>query len=205
MHVVPYGESALLLELPDLLSVHATYRTLRADAPAGVVDLVPGARTLLVVVDPDVGDPAQVAARLRVLDPAPAEDAAGGGLLEIPVVYDGEDLHEVAELAGLPVTEVVSRHSEPEYVVGFCGFAPGFAYLLGLDPRLRVPRRDSPRTRVPAGAVAVAGEYSAVYPRPSPGGWRLLGHTDVELFDVSRTPPALLVPMTRVRFRPVPP
>ncbi len=98
--------------------------------------------------------------------------------------------------------ELVARHSEPRYVVAFCGFAPGFAYLSGLDERLHVARRAEPRTRVPAGSVGIAGEFTGVYPRASPGGWRLLGRTDADLWNLARTPPALLVPGTRVRFRP---
>jgi KipI family sensor histidine kinase inhibitor len=95
---------------------------------------------------------------------------------------------------------VAEAHAGAEYVVGFIGFAPGFAYLTGLDERLHVPRRESPRTKVPAGAVAIADRFTAVYPRPSPGGWQLIGHTDVELWDVERDPPARLTPGTRVRF-----
>jgi KipI family sensor histidine kinase inhibitor len=116
------------------------------------------------------------------------------------VVYGGEDLDDVAELAGLSREEVVAAHAGGDYVVAFCGFAPGFGYLTGLDERLHVPRRDSPRKRVPAGAVAVADTFTAVYPRPSPGGWQLIGHTGETLWDTDRDPPALLVPGTRVRF-----
>jgi KipI family sensor histidine kinase inhibitor len=120
--------------------------------------------------------------------------------VEIPVTYDGPDLAEVARLTGLPADEVVRRHAAAEYVVAFSGFAPGFGYLTGLPAELRVPRRDSPRTAVPAGSVAVAGEFTGVYPRRSPGGWQLLGRTDAVLWDPERDPPALLVPGTRVRF-----
>lgn len=122
------------------------------------------------------------------------------GVVEIPVRYDGADLAEVARLVGLTPAEVVERHVRGEHRVAFCGFVPGFAYIAGLDPALRVRRRDSPRTRVPAGAVAIADEFSGVYPRESPGGWRLIGHTDLRVFDLDRNPPAALPPGARVRF-----
>ncbi|MCL2465368.1 MAG: urea amidolyase family protein, partial [Micrococcales bacterium] len=125
--------------------------------------------------------------------------------VEIPVVYDGEDLAEVAALTGLAPDEVAARHAAGRYRVAFGGFMPGFAYLTGLDPVLVVPRRATPRTRVPAGAVAVAGQYAAVYPRATPGGWRLLGRTETVMFDLARDEhPALLMPGDEVRFVPVP-
>jgi KipI family sensor histidine kinase inhibitor len=123
-----------------------------------------------------------------------------GPVVTIPVVYDGADLDSVAELAGISVAEVIDRHAGPEFVVGWMGFAPGFAYLTGLDPVLHVPRLDTPRTSVPVGSVAVAGPYSAVYPTASPGGWRLLGRTSVRVWDVAGDPPSLFRPGTRVRF-----
>jgi KipI family sensor histidine kinase inhibitor len=116
------------------------------------------------------------------------------------VRYDGPDLAAVAERAGRPEAEVIARHTAGDYRVAFCGFAPGFAYLTGLDPSLHVPRLARPRTRVPAGSVGIAGEYTAAYPRPSPGGWHLLGRTDADLWDLARAEPALLTPGTRVRF-----
>ncbi len=198
-----YGESALLVELDDLESVHRAYATLRQARIPGVVDLVPAARSVLVLFEEGEVDPAQLR---RVLDDSAGQGwtADAGPHVSIPVVYDGEDLQEVAALTGLTVKEVVSRHSGPEYVAAFAGFVPGFSYLTGLDPRLRLPRLPSPRVRVPPGSVAIADEFTAVYPRQSPGGWWLLGHTDAELFDVRLDPPALLAPTTRVRFRPVP-
>ena len=132
----------------------------------------------------------------------PAGDLAppGGRAVELPVVYDGEDLPEVAARTGLDVAEVVARHTAPEYTVACLGFTAGFAYLEGLDPALHLPRRDSPRARVPAGAVAVAGDQAGVYPRPAPGGWHLLGRTAASVFDEAADPPALLAPGDRVRF-----
>ena len=118
----------------------------------------------------------------------------------IPVVYDGDDLDEVAAAADMSVDEVVAAHVGATYEVAFCGFAPGFGYLIGLPAQLHLPRRVTPRTRVPAGSIAIAAEYSAVYPRESPGGWHLLGSTPQSLFDVDRDPPSLLQPGTIVRF-----
>ena len=119
----------------------------------------------------------------------------------IDVVYDGADLTEVAGLTGMAAGEVIAAHTGTPWRVGFGGFAPGFAYLVGGDPRLHVPRRAEPRTRVPAGSVALAGEFSGVYPRESPGGWQLIGRTDAVLWDVERPQPALLTPGMWVRFR----
>ena len=123
-----------------------------------------------------------------------------GRLVEIPTVYDGPDLAEVADRIGCSIAELVQMHSEREYLAAFAGFAPGFMYCTGLDERLRVPRRDTPRTSVPKGSVAIADVYTAVYPVASPGGWNLLGHTDVELFDPGAAEPAFIRPGDRVRF-----
>ena len=167
-------------------------------APVGLVDVVPAARTVLVTV----ADRRElVAARewLERLTPMTVTSSMGHRV-EIPMRYDGDDLTDVATATGLSVDEVVACHGAAEYVSAFCGFAPGFAYLTGLDPRLVLPRRSTPRTRVPAGAVAIAAEYAAVYPSVSPGGWHVLGHTDMTLWDLDRDPPALLSPGTRVRF-----
>jgi KipI family sensor histidine kinase inhibitor len=199
MRVLPCGERAVLVELDDLDGVLGLHAALREDAPAGVTELVPAAQTLLVAFDPRATDAERLGAALREVDFSPGLHAEGE-LVEIAVVYDGEDLDEVADHAGITRREVVAAHTGGEYVVAFCGFAPGFGYLTGLDERLHVPRRDSPRKRVPAGAVAIADRFSAVYPRPSPGGWQLIGRTDADLWDVGRDPPAVLVPGTRVRF-----
>ncbi len=197
MRLLPYGDRAVLVELPGSDAVRALHAAARA--LPGVEELVPAERTLLVVAAP--ADLAAVTAALRALRPAPVP-AGAGPLVELPVVYDGEDLADVAARTGLAPGEVVARHSGATYAVASTGFAPGFAYLSGLDPLLHLPRRDTPRVRVPAGSVAVAAGWSAVYPRASPGGWHMLGRTDAVLFDVDRDPPALLVPGTRVRFVP---
>ncbi|MGH8970633.1 MAG: 5-oxoprolinase subunit B family protein, partial [Actinomycetes bacterium] len=130
----------------------------------------------------------------------PPRPAADGGLVELPVRYQGPDLHEVARRWGMSPAEVVVRHTSTAFTVAFCGFSPGFAYLSGLPPRLEVPRRATPRVEVAAGSVGLAGPWCAVYPSASPGGWQIIGRTAVPLFHVDRDPPALLVPGTRVRF-----
>lgn len=197
------GDSALLIELPDSAAAQHLRRLLLAEHIAGVRELVPGYDTLLTEFDPLVLDADKLAGRLSKLMERPPR-ASQGREHEIEVRYDGVDLEEVARLAGLETMEVIRRHSAPSYSVAFLGFAPGFPYLVGLDPALRVPRLKSPRTRVPAGSVAVAGEFAGIYPQTTPGGWRVLGHTDAALFDASRAEPALLLPGDKVRFRPLP-
>lgn len=188
------GEDAVLLDLPDLAAAHRVWAALRRAALPGVLDLVVGARTVLIIGAPG-------ADLERVQEVASGADSApdvASRTVDIPVEYDGADLADVAARVGLSTVDVVRMHSESEYVVAFLGFAPGFPYMTGLDAALHLPRRDIPRTRVPAGSVAIAGEYTAVYPGPSPGGWHLLGHTDIRLFDNG----ALLGPGDRVRFVP---
>jgi KipI family sensor histidine kinase inhibitor len=172
-----------------------------------VQQVVPAAETVLVRHDgrADI-DVALVAAIAAFAERSPTVHDGGGAVVEIAVRYDGDDLAEVADTCGLSVAEVVSLHTGCELVSAFCGFAPGFAYLAGLpEPLASVTRRSTPRTRVPAGAVAVAGGYSAVYPSASPGGWHLIGHTDAVLWDPSSAAPALLPPGTVVRFTQVRP
>jgi KipI family sensor histidine kinase inhibitor len=201
VRVLRYGREAVLVELADLGEVMGLHRAVCDAPPPGLRELVPAARTLLVSYDPAATTHDAVVAALRRTD-ATTATAGAGPLVELATVYDGPDLDEVAELTGLSRDEVVRRHAGAEYVVAFCGFSPGFAYLTGGDPALRVPRRSTPRTTVPAGAVGLADEFTGVYPRPSPGGWQLIGNTGAPLWDTSRNPPALLAPGTRVRFVP---
>jgi KipI family sensor histidine kinase inhibitor len=195
MRILPSGDHALLVELDDLDQVLGYYAALSADPPADVVDIVPAARTVMVSTSGDLG---ALSRALRAVEPQVGRRATGD-LLEIPVVYDGEDLQDVADVLGCGVAEVVERHTRDEWTVAFCGFAPGFGYLTS-DGAWDIPRRKSPRTKVPAGAVALAGEFSGVYPRESPGGWQLIGRTDVQIFDQEREPAALFHPGRRVRF-----
>jgi KipI family sensor histidine kinase inhibitor len=199
--VLPCGDRALLVEVADLAAVAAVHATLRNVPLPGQVELVPAARTVLVVLDrpPSETD----VARLRGLSVGDAPPAGNAHAVELPVVFDGPDLADVAALTGRPVAELIKTLTGTDFTVAFGGFAPGFGYLAGLPADFSVPRRDTPRTRVPAGAVGLAGPFAGVYPQASPGGWQLVGRTDAVLFDVDRDPPALLVPGTRVRFREV--
>ena len=200
MRLRPAGERGLLVEVEELETVHRLHAALRQLDPPGGVELVPGYRTVLIVADPQrAGVLDELAAGLPGLELPPA-GAVAGETVEIPVSYDGEDLPEVASLTGLEPEEVVRRHTAPEYTVAFLGFSPGFPYLVGLDPALEVPRRDTPRTSIPAGSVGLAGNQTGIYPTASPGGWQLIGRTEVTLFDPARDPPALLAPGTRLRF-----
>ena len=200
MKVRVAGERGLLVEVEDLEMVHRLHAALRELDPPGMVELVPAYRTVLIVADPGQAEALdELADRLPGLELPPAE-AVAGETVEIPVRYDGEDLPEVAGLTGLAPDEVVRRHTAPEYTVAFLGFSPGFPYLVGLDPALEVPRRDTPRTSIPAGSVGLAGNQTGIYPTATPGGWQLIGRTQVTLFDPARDPPALLAPGTRLRF-----
>ncbi|HWL44159.1 MAG TPA: allophanate hydrolase subunit 1 [Ilumatobacter sp.] len=166
----------------------------------GVVDVVPAAETVLVTCT-DATALAALHPNLDAVVPV-AVDGSERPVVTIPVRYDGADLDDVAAVAGISVDDVVASHVGVEYVAAFCGFSPGFAYLAGLPSALHLPRRASPRARVPAGSVAIANGYSAVYPRASPGGWHLLGSTDAVLFDARAERPALVQPGDRVRFEP---
>ncbi|APH01388.1 allophanate hydrolase [Janibacter indicus] len=199
MRLMPAGDTALLVELADLDEVLSLYARLDEDLPDGVVDLVPAATTLLLTIDPRVTDVEGLARRVSGITVGSHERATTGEV-EIPVVYDGADLAEVGRITGLGERGVIEAHTGSPWTVAFCGFAPGFGYMVGGDERLRVPRRDNPRTRVPAGSVAIAGEFASVYPRESPGGWQLIGRTALEVWDIGREPPALLVPGTTVRY-----
>lgn len=199
MKVLPAGDRALLVEVADLETAHRLHATVRAAELDGLVDAVPGARTVLLVIDPGRLDPQRLAADLpgwRLTEHA----GTAAATLDVPVVYDGEDLPEVARLTGLPVSEVIERHTRANHVVAFLGFTPGFGYISGSDPTIHVSRIESPRTAVPPGAVALAGPYSGIYPRSTPGGWRLIGRTDLATWDPEREQPALLQPGRRVRF-----
>lgn len=199
MRFLPCGDSGLLVELRDLDEMLALYTALDAARPPGVIELVPAARTLLLRLDPVSAVPAEVERAVRATTPV-AEQRVDRDCLTVPVVYDGEDLAEVAQLTGLSEREVVDAHTSSEWRVAFSGFAPGFGYLTGGDARLVVPRRSEPRTKVPPGSVALAGEFSGIYPRQSPGGWQLIGRTDLEFWFPDHDPPTFLRPGARIRF-----
>ncbi|MFE0042116.1 5-oxoprolinase subunit B family protein [Streptomyces albireticuli] len=198
--VLPVGRHALLVEVDTAERAQALHAELLRRRAAGelppVREIVPAARTVLL---DGLDDPGALAADLAGR-PVPPLATADGEPVVLPVRYDGPDLAEVAALWGVGGDEVARIHSGLEFRVAFCGFAPGFGYLTGLPERLRVPRRATPRTAVPAGSVGLAGPYTGVYPRSSPGGWQLIGRTDAVLWDTGREPAALLAPGTRVRF-----
>lgn len=197
--VLTASDSALLLEVADNLEAQLLHAALLTAAIPGVTQLIPAMRTVLVAFDPAVVSAKDLTRRLHAVTPA-AELPEPAESIEIPVQYDGEDIDEVADLLGVSVDAVIARHQSAKWRVSFMGFAPGFGYLTGDDPIFDVPRRSSPRTRIPAGAVAVAGRFSGVYPRESPGGWQLIGRSDARLWDLDRDPPALLSPGATVRF-----
>ncbi|MEJ8668496.1 MULTISPECIES: allophanate hydrolase subunit 1 [unclassified Streptomyces] len=202
MRALPVGDDALLVEVAsgeEARALHAELLRRRAQGSLSVREIVPAARTVLL---DGLADPARLASELTTSE-VPHAPPRAGEVVELPVRYDGPDLADVAAHWGVSPPEVARIHADTEFSVAFCGFAPGFGYLTGLPPRYDVPRRATPRTAVPAGAVALAGPYTGVYPRSSPGGWQLIGTADAVLWDHTRVPAALLSPGTRVRFVPV--
>ncbi|MFR0353948.1 5-oxoprolinase subunit PxpB [Streptomyces sediminimaris] len=202
MRALPVGDRALLVELScgdEARALHAELLRRRAEGLLTVREIVPAARTVLL---DGLDDPARLASELTSWQPPPAPPRARE-VIDIPVHYDGPDLAAVAAHWGVTAHEARRIHADTEFTVAFCGFAPGFGYLTGLPRRYDVPRRATPRTAVPAGSVALAGPYTGVYPRSSPGGWQLIGRTEAVLWDHARVPAALLSPGTRVRFVPV--
>ncbi|MFF9037298.1 allophanate hydrolase subunit 1 [Streptomyces sp. NPDC014892] len=200
MRALPVGDRALLIEVgtgEEAEALHAELLRRRATGDLSATEIVPAARTVLL---DGLDAPSRLAERLVSWDIPPVPPRAEH-VVEIPVRYDGPDLPDVAAHWGVDEADVVRVHAGAQYRVAFCGFAPGFGYLTGL-PR-EVPRRATPRTSVPAGSVALAGPYTGVYPRASPGGWQLIGTTDAVLWDPARVPAALLAPGTRVRFTPL--
>ncbi len=200
MNIRPMGDTALLVETRDSVEAQKLRLALAAESIPGLRQLVPGFDSLLIAVDPLLTDLDVLAQRLPELLHTP-QAVPAPRTHEIPVSYGGEALAAVAAELSMSAEEVVRRHSMVSYTVAFLGFAPGFAYLTGLDPKLHSPRLATPRTRTPAGAVAMAGEFSGIYPQATPGGWRVLGITTVNLFDPGRPSPALLSPGDQVRFK----
>lgn len=200
MRTLPVGPRALLIELDGQSAVLNLYAQIEQQRKKGwqssLVDVVPAANTILL---DGVNDPEALATELKTW-PQSTTSPIVGQLVELATIYDGEDLEEVAHFWGMTREEVVSTHTGTTFSVAFCGFSPGFAYLTGLPDGLSVPRKSSPRPVVPAGSVALAGEYAGIYPRRSPGGWQIIGRTDAVLWDTDREPATLLSPGTRARF-----
>ncbi|GAB2707093.1 KipI family sensor histidine kinase inhibitor [Microbacterium marinum] len=206
MVILPFGERAVLVEVADLREVLSLHRRLESSRPEGVLDLVPAARTVLVRVDPAVLSLSAARSWIEGEDAAPLSPSGDRSrTVEIPIVYDGADLDAAASALGMSVTALVERHAQANWTVAFTGFAPGFGYLVSEEWPYDVPRLESPRTRVPAGAVGLAGEFTGAYPRETPGGWQLIGSTTAVLFDPAASRPALLQPGDRVRFAPARP
>jgi KipI family sensor histidine kinase inhibitor len=201
MNILRYGERAILLEVGSHLVADYAYAIAELDLPE-VADVVPAAETILIRVH-RASALGSVEFRLQGLEPSSAPQSEQR-TITIGATYDGPDLADVAAETGLSVEDVVALHSGALYRVQFCGFSPGYGYLTGLDPLLQLPRRSSPRTRVPKGSIAIAGAYSTVYPSASPGGWHLIGSTETQMFDPGRyehgESPSLLQPGLHVRF-----
>ncbi|PIE26304.1 MAG: allophanate hydrolase [Micrococcales bacterium] len=203
------GDEAVLAQVADTESVLALAAGLRARIVsaegiwAQVEEIVPAARTVLIRLRPstDLEELGQQLQEFAAGADAQAGPETGAPSVTVDVVYDGPDLAEVAGLTGMSAEEVIAAHTGTPWRVAFSGFAPGFAYLVGGDPRLSVPRHGRPRTNVPAGSVGLAAQFTGIYPRSSPGGWQLIGRTDAVLWDSSADPPALLRPGGIVTFR----
>jgi KipI family sensor histidine kinase inhibitor len=201
MRTLPVGDGALLVEVASVEEAQALHAELVRRRAAGLLsvrEIVPAARTVLL---DGLDDPGRLASELTASE-VPSAPLRDREVVAVPVRYDGPDLADVAAHWGVPEREVARIHAATEFTVAFCGFAPGFGYLTGLPTRYDIPRRATPRTAVPAGSVGLAGPYTGVYPRSSPGGWQLIGTTDTVLWDHARVPAALLSPGTRVRFVP---
>jgi inhibitor of KinA len=216
MDIEPLGDSALLVRVVEIFdpeeSLDAVLRVaqaLKAEKIPGLIELVPAYTTIALFFDPARNDLGALPARIEqaLQDSLPRARAAKASTIEVPVCHDSEfavDLEEVARHAGLSADEVIERHSSASYRVSCVGFTPGFPFLSGLPAELATPRRASPRKEIPAGAVAIGGTQTGIYPRKSPGGWNIIGRTPLRLFDVEREPPALFRAGDHVRFRRIP-
>ncbi|PHM62752.1 5-oxoprolinase/urea amidolyase family protein [Xenorhabdus ishibashii] len=200
MRFLPVNSNTIMVELSGLAETLALLDSLNMSPIWGIEEIIPAARTLMVRFWPTKISSQQLAAEIGRRD-LQERSLATGKRIEIPVHYNGDDLALVAEILGCTVQEVIQQHTENEYTVAFTGFAPGFAYMVSNTSQWNIPRRTTPRTRIPAGAVALAGEFSSIYPQMSPGGWQIIGLTTERMWDLSRSSPALLQPGYRVNFR----
>jgi inhibitor of KinA len=215
LSIVPLAESALLVRLSDEEVVDPVIAAQAAALAGGIerlglpeiTDVVPAFTTVLVCFDPREVNPADLGAQIdRVASEASTTEPPRGRRVTIPVAYGGAfgpDLADVANHAGLTTDDVIARHSGADYLVSVMGFAPGWAYLLGLPPELAIPRLTNPRTRIPPGSVAIGGDQTGIYPLATPGGWRLIGRTPLRMFDPNREEPFLLETGDSVRFKPI--
>ena len=201
MRLLPAGRTAVLVELDDVGQRRRLHRTLSEHPAVGTVDLVPAQTTVLIDVESPDQLPAAVAHVQELI--AAGLDCVEQGVrevVEVPVRYDGLDLSDVAELLNMTTDELVRRRSDQQWTVEFAGFMPGFGYMSGADWPYRIPRRDTPRTRIPPGSIALADGFTGAYPQASPGGWQIIGTTDAILWDEKADPPALLLPGAVIRF-----
>ena len=204
------GDCALVAEFGKEIDehtnalVHALDRAVREKGIFGVRECVPTFRSLTVLFDPMLISGDRLEKKLlRLCKTLSAETQTQKTVVEVPVLYNGEDLQDVADYAKLSVEEVVRLHAGRDYRIYMLGFLPGFVYLGGMDERIFCPRLTTPRTRIHAGAVGIGGEQTGIYPLPSPGGWRLIGTTPVRPYDASRTPPVLFSAGEYIRFIPI--
>lgn len=202
LRIMRCGVAGLLLEYADLAAALAHHDALAAAQLRGVRELVPAARTVLVLFAPELITAAQLSAKIKEIKPVKRQQSVNTETV-IDVVYDGADIAAAAKLAQLSPEALIRWHTESEWRAAFAGFAPGFMYCINATAPLSMPRRETPRTQIPAGAVALGGEFGAVYPRQSPGGWQLVGHTGAQMWDITRQQPALLQPGDTVRYRPL--
>ncbi|AOM42084.1 5-oxoprolinase/urea amidolyase family protein [Xenorhabdus hominickii] len=200
MHFLPVNCNTIMVELSGLAETLALLDSLNMSPILGIEEIIPAAKTLMIRFRPTKISTRQLVAEISSRD-LQERGYAMGKRIEIPVHYNGDDLALVAEILGCTVQEVIHQHTENEYTVAFTGFAPGFAYMASNASQWNIPRREIPRTRIPAGAVALAGEFSSIYPQASPGGWQIIGMTTERMWDLSRSSPALLQPGYRVNFR----
>lgn len=201
MRFLPVGPRTLLVELADLDHALALFDALIGDPVAGVAEIVPAACSLMIRTAPGISADGVLAGQIQLRAAGPAPDRRiSDQIIEVPTIYDGADLDGIAAHLGISTDQVIAVHQAATWQVAFCGFAPGFAYMTCDDPRFDLPRRATPRTRIPAGSVALAGRFCGIYPQETPGGWQLIGRTPVPMWDLDRDPPALLRPGLRVRF-----
>lgn len=200
MRILQCGDRAFLIELTDVDEVMQYHESLLAADIEGVVDLLPAARTIFVQIDPVVADLRTVVGAVETMRILPRQDHPDSPVIDIPIRYDGPDLADLSARLGMTRKQFVDRHIAQTWTVAFTGFAPGFAYLVSHGEAFDIPRLDEPRLEVPTGAVAMAGPFTGIYPRPSPGGWQLIGSTDARMWDLDRDPPALLSSGYRIRF-----
>lgn len=202
MRFLPVNPNTMLVELDDLAQTLALFDALRSNPVAGIAEIIPAARTLMIRTDYGVNADASIAGKIQnfSFSLGTIQEHNTTTPIEIPVSYNGDDLDDVANIMEMDRQTLIDAHQAAIWQVAFCGFAPGFAYLISNDERFDVPRRQTPRTRIPSGSLALGGRFCGIYPQETPGGWQIIGHSDMPMWDIERQPPALMRPCTRCRF-----